>query len=248
MDTLKYCAVVMLIFVVGCAPVSNNSRVVLDNSNLESMNSFDLMTIYGDWLRADFRGDDPRFISPNALAAIEQQIDQRQLLSAKAAGEVSEGLVYLAMPLTQLMGSISGLSVVEQVPFAGFALENYHANGPIAGKRRAKTVVLVCNEKLIGLSTLGVTTFDTWRGVSASKSKVRTNFSPGYFDQTSAVARRWIESGSTPPRPTKIHLAARGERGLILDLRNGSSLQSRLEFLVNAGQFPRLKQYFGRVC
>lgn len=233
---------------ISCVPVSSQRSLILDDSNLESMNSFELMSIYGEWLRANHREENTKFISDRALIAIEQQIEKRKLLSAKGAGEVSEGLLYLAMPVSQLMASVSGLSLVEQVPFGGFALELYRANGPIAGKRRGRTVALVCNERIIGLSTIGTTTFDTWRGVSNSNSKVRSNFSPGYFSGNSAVARRWIESGSMPPKPTDKHLAARGERGLILDLRGRSSLQSRLEYYVNAGQFPRLKKYFGRVC
>lgn len=244
---------------------------------VENLDASDLMQAYGALLRARVREDDRRYTENDQFKRLQNEVAKRKLVTKKTSEEIAQGIVYLGMPKEQLMASIDGIKLSEQETFDRFLLKIYRGGERAKFRmpgiaaifpnfwlnpwkhthyrhRKGNEIAFTCTdnnklkEEVIGLYVWGRTTFETYSTVTVDRSRIRTNFSPGFFNQDSAESQLYVRAGQNVPDGPQWELRGTGAGVFGSQLIRDSSSPGLLGRLIGQKTYPQLLRYLEKRC
>jgi hypothetical protein len=171
----------------------------------------ELASRYGTLLRAQYTGVDFDF---SELGGLEAEISNRRLFSSLQVVQIEKGVVFVGMPLTQLLASMDGLKQSDYAERETFTLRAYmvaanaqdrFANVAMAAYRHRmpQTQFVLCNERVVAMyvrnALIAPDSVEVWGapGIVGEPSLspgdgvyIQTTFQPGFWNESNRSMRQ----------------------------------------------------------
>lgn len=195
----NFTSCVTLIFALdGCTLLSSATLLVKNSSvtemspdeikaiirDIDQIPDEELMVKYGSGLRSAFKTDDYELVSSPVFLKIETELEDRGLITRQSASEIERGIVYVGMPLTQALASVSGLKEVDTLVLNGHVIRSFRgATSAALGLQVSSDTFISCDGKIVTLfAAKGLITADTYHRTYGSRGiRFQTNFPPGFW-------------------------------------------------------------------